>query len=188
MSKLTLNTLTAGRASIDLMNANFTLIQDAFDKCLFLDGTVPNSMNTDLGMNSHRIINILNGTNPQDAATVQQLQDLVIASGNSTPTISPTAPAGSEGIFWLDTSGSSMVLYLYAEGSWIDVTSEAGMSALEIKALYESNLDTNPFTDSQVTDVAAGAAHVATITGSPHQVQTVETSDWATIAINGGSF
>ena len=59
MSKVTLNDIASGFASIAALNANFSAIEDAIDNTLSRDGTTPNQMNADLDMNGHRILNSL---------------------------------------------------------------------------------------------------------------------------------
>lgn len=52
-------------------NAFLTDFKSAMDYAIYKDGQ--QSMGADLNMNSHKLVNVTNGTNPQDAATVAQL-------------------------------------------------------------------------------------------------------------------
>jgi len=54
----TVVTVSSGYFSAETMNANFTVLADAFEDVLSLSGTTPNSMSADLDMNSQDIINV----------------------------------------------------------------------------------------------------------------------------------
>jgi hypothetical protein len=73
MAKLTLNTIGSRYGSIDALNDNSDLVEAAFENTLSRDGTGPNNMESDLDMDSNRIINLNNGVHPQDAVTKNQL-------------------------------------------------------------------------------------------------------------------
>lgn len=55
-TKVTLNSITAGYSVTDI-NDNFTILANAIDNTLSLDGTSPNTMSADLDMNSKSILN-----------------------------------------------------------------------------------------------------------------------------------
>ena len=64
--------------STSVMNANFQKIEDAINDDLLKREVVSgeaNEMRTHLDMNSNRIGNLANGINPQDAATLVQMED-----------------------------------------------------------------------------------------------------------------
>ena len=73
MAKLTLNTIGSRYGSIDALNDNSDLVEAALENTLSRDGTGPNNMESDLDMDSHRIINLNSGVHPQDAVTKNQL-------------------------------------------------------------------------------------------------------------------
>jgi hypothetical protein len=73
MAKLTLNTIGSRYGSIDALNDNSDLVEAALENTLSRDGTGPNNMESDLDMDSNRIINLSNGSHPQDAVTKNQL-------------------------------------------------------------------------------------------------------------------
>jgi hypothetical protein len=56
------------------------LIQAAFDRCAFLDGTAPNALTANLDVNGKQLINVADGVNPQDVATVNQVGTAVASS------------------------------------------------------------------------------------------------------------
>jgi len=90
MSKVTLNDIASGFASIAALNANFSAIEDGFENTLSRDGTTPNQMNADLDMNGHRILNSLATTGDGftwegawTATTAYTINQLVEQSGNT---------------------------------------------------------------------------------------------------------
>lgn len=90
MSKVTLNDIASGFASIAALNANFSAIEDAIDNTLSRDGTTPNQMNADLDMNGHRILNSLATTGDGftwegawATTTAYTVNQLVEQSGNT---------------------------------------------------------------------------------------------------------
>jgi len=58
MAKLTLNDLSSGSFTVDLLNANFTAIETAMENTLSRNGLAPNSMSAALDMNGNRILNL----------------------------------------------------------------------------------------------------------------------------------
>ena len=96
MAKLTLNAIGSRYGSIDALNDNSDLIEAAFENTLSRDGTGPNNMEADLDMDSHRIINLANGVNNQDAVTKTQL-DVNKAEVNALVQSLSTTPYGDAG-------------------------------------------------------------------------------------------
>jgi parallel beta-helix repeat protein len=90
MPKLNLSTISSRYASVAALNSNFDAIETALENTLSRDGTSPNSMAADLDMDSHRLINLADGENNQDAATVAQVNAALGAS------IDPTAINSSQ--------------------------------------------------------------------------------------------
>lgn len=74
MPKVSLATITSGYAAVAALNANFAALSDAIDNTLSRDGTSPNSMESTLDMDSHRLINLADAENAADAVTLSQLQ------------------------------------------------------------------------------------------------------------------
>lgn len=56
--KPTTTTVASGFYSTTTLNNNFTVLRDAFDNTLSLDGSTPNAMNADLDMNSNDLLNV----------------------------------------------------------------------------------------------------------------------------------
>lgn len=82
MAKLTLNAIGSRYGSIDALNDNSDLIEAALENTLSRDGTGPNNMEANLDMDSHRVINLTDGVNNQDAATVKQVNAIVAAASS----------------------------------------------------------------------------------------------------------
>ncbi|SRR6266576_2419677 len=76
MSKITLGDVTnlqTSSAAITINN-NSDTIETAFDNTLSRDGTAPNQMQSDLDMNSNKIINLPDAINLTEPATLGQLE------------------------------------------------------------------------------------------------------------------
>jgi len=73
MAKLTLYDLASGSFTVDLLNANFALIETALENTLSRDGTAPNTMSANLDMNSNRILNLPTAATNSEPVTLGQL-------------------------------------------------------------------------------------------------------------------
>ena len=73
MPKLTLFDLSSGSFTVDLLNANFALIEGALEGTLSLNGTTPNSMGANFDMNSYRILNLPSAVSSSEPVTLGQL-------------------------------------------------------------------------------------------------------------------
>lgn len=114
MARLTPSTILASYDSISKLNANFTAIADLFEKCLFRDGTAPNSMLADLDMNHYNLRNVADGIYRSDGVNLGQVMDIAfgtvpISSGFTAgyPTADPgsrlkvTWGIGGDSVGWL---------------------------------------------------------------------------------------
>lgn len=88
--KATINSIASGFAGITALNENFEALSEAIENTLSRDGTSPNTMEADLDMNGHRILNALaqsgDGFIWQGAwltATAYVVNNLVKTTGNS---------------------------------------------------------------------------------------------------------
>jgi hypothetical protein len=73
MAKLTLYDLSSGSYTVDLLNANFALVETALENTLSRDGTTPNTMSASLDMNSNRILNLPSAASNSEPVTYGQL-------------------------------------------------------------------------------------------------------------------
>lgn len=76
MAKLTLFDLSSGSFTVDLLNANFALIEAAIENSLSRDGILPNGMSANLDMNSYRILNLPTAATDGEPVTLGQLNAL----------------------------------------------------------------------------------------------------------------
>ena len=81
MSKVeirTLESVTANDATATaLINSNFEALQQAIENTVSRDGTVPNYMDSNLDLNSHKIINAGNPENDHDVITKKYFEDSI---------------------------------------------------------------------------------------------------------------
>lgn len=79
LAKVVLNdigTLANGASARQALNDNFQKIEDELDKVLYRDGSTPNSMEADLDMNSHRVLNVADAVHDKDAVNKGQVKDI----------------------------------------------------------------------------------------------------------------
>lgn len=77
LAKLTLTDIGSTYASTTALNDNYDLIEAALENTLSRDGTTPNSMSSNLDLNSHRAINLAEPVDPTDATRKQELDEAV---------------------------------------------------------------------------------------------------------------
>lgn len=80
MSKFEPQLVTTGHFSNDLLNENFTELEEVIETLLSRDGTSPNTMEANLDMNSNRIINLPNALSASEPVTYGQLLSLADVS------------------------------------------------------------------------------------------------------------
>lgn len=96
MPKIILDTINSNApypSAIGTINTNSDRIEQAIEKTLSRDGTTPNEMESDLDMNSNRILNL---SQPVDPTEPVRLADVGIFSGATGPT-GPSGPPGADG-------------------------------------------------------------------------------------------
>lgn len=76
MTKVVLDNIFSGPGTVETINANSRRIEAGFDNTVSLNGSVPSTMQTELDMNSFRIINGV-AVGLDDLATVQDVLDLL---------------------------------------------------------------------------------------------------------------
>lgn len=157
----------------DSVNArwrNYDLMSYLASSYLALDGS--NSMGANLNMASHKIVNVTDGSDPGDAVNKDQFDtalankaDLVggLVPSSQLPsyvddvleyaTYADLPATGEAGKIYVviadETSGGNTSTYRWATSVYIQVSDT--LSAAEAKTLYESNADTNAFTDAEKT-------------------------------------
>lgn len=74
MARITPTTITGQYASVDALNQNFADLANEFEKCVYRDGEVTNSMTAALDMNNQKAINAQDAASGGDFVTLRQLQ------------------------------------------------------------------------------------------------------------------
>lgn len=80
--KVNLNTLSSGFMDTDLVNLNFSLVAQAFERTLFLDGTLPNSMTADVDLNGKQLLNPAAAVLDNQVPSLGQVKAEIISAGS----------------------------------------------------------------------------------------------------------
>lgn len=80
--KVNLNQLSSGFLDTDLLNLNFTIVAEAFEKTLFLDGTLPNSMDADFDLNGRQLLNPAPAVLDNQVPSLGQVKAEIVAAGS----------------------------------------------------------------------------------------------------------
>ena len=72
MAKINLTDISSGYTSLSTYNENNSLLESAIENTLSRDGTVPNTMEATLDMNSHRVTNLPDAVANQEPITLAQ--------------------------------------------------------------------------------------------------------------------
>jgi hypothetical protein len=129
MTKLTLNDINniSGNptSAEQLLNANFTAIEEAIDKTLSRDGTLPNALEAALDANSQRIVNLPYALSNTEPVTLAQVMAIVTGGdwtgGAGIPAVvyyqeaQPTATAFGQ--VWVRTS--DLVIFIWDGSGWV---------------------------------------------------------------------
>ena len=150
--KPTVTTLTAGYASNTQLNANFVALRDAFDNTLSLDGSTPNSLTSDLDVNSNDILNVsaiaaqtltLGGTS-FNLSALSGLGSTAAAFLNPSSSVPTTRDAGSAlqaGDIYFNTSNDTP--FVYSGTAWVPLVSTQATVTVDI---FSGNGSTTAFT------------------------------------------
>jgi hypothetical protein len=155
MPKLTLSplaSLTNQASAIGTINANMAAIEEAFDNTLSRDGNIPNSMEADLDMDHHRLINLPEPEDPTEPLRLGDA-DMVLDS--------------------LDAIAVTLVACQAAQSA--SETAQAAAELAEANAeLAETNAETAE-TNAELAEVNAEAAQAAA-EAARDAAQTAETN------------
>lgn len=77
MARVTLQEVSAGLGSTDIINANFAAIAAALETLLSRVGATPNQLEADLDLNGHTLLNTGSSDDPNRIATFQEVVDYV---------------------------------------------------------------------------------------------------------------
>lgn len=156
MSKITLSdiaNLDNPSTAVNQLNANSTIIQQAFDNTLSRDGTTPNQMGSNLDMNSHQIINL---PTPSQTTSPLRLQDLNSFIGGGTITNIP--PGGNTGDALVKTSNTDFSVGWASENTSVLAGTNITVSG------------TSPVTVSVSTSPAFTTPNIGAATGTSLQL------------------
>jgi len=180
MAKLTLNTIGSRYGSIDALNDNFDAIEAAIENTLSRDGTSPNTMLSNVDMNSKRIINLADGTANTDAVNLRQVTSIIQGAADglvATVKERATATAGQTvfnlGAITYTPGSNNLSVYIdgvrqypgesYTETSASVVTFTSGLNiGAEVLFISNESITSTTADASNVTYTPAGTGATAT--------------------------
>ena len=128
MSKVNLPSIPGGYLSLGAMNSRFAAIEAAFENTLSRDGSLPNSMEADLDMNSNLILNI--GFDPDNPNSL--------------------IPLGEADDRYVNRTGDSMLGDLAMGGYAITVRTPVGATEPAQKQQLDAETDARVSADSAI--------------------------------------
>jgi hypothetical protein len=157
LAKLTLATITSGYGSVDRLNANSDLIEEALENTLSRDGSSPNQMEANLDMNTNRILNL---PAPENATEPLRLGDLSSGAGTLVSEIIANAAAAA---------ASAADSLAYSEDAAAEVVNAAAQvtlataqaDAAAASATAAATAETNAETAQTAAETAKTAAETA---------------------------
>lgn len=127
------------------INHNNSLIEAAIDNSISRDGTQPNQMNSDLDMNSNKIINLPNATSDQEPVTYGQYLDGITSVNNGAVIDGSFVTLGTNPTLLNErvlTAGPAMQIVDGGPGSNVVV----GLSSQELTAIAGAGSDVDKIT------------------------------------------
>ena len=153
MAKVTLSDLANitgnENSAINTLNANWDLIEAAFDLCLFRDSSSPNQMNADLDMNSNNILNV-------GQITFSDGTDITESLLVTPDTTTDTALVRWDGIIGAALSNSGWLLSdsdVMTAGSHLDMSGSNVLDILSMTFTGGGSLDMNWATTKEHCEV-----------------------------------
>lgn len=151
MSKITLTevgNLRNETTGVQAINDNFDTIVEAIDNTLSRDGTSPNSMDSDLDMDSNRIYNLPEPTTDSEAATKSYVDDAIgsVAVADAS-IIVPSTTVDNAIATWNGTTGT------YLQDSGVVISDSAVLSGLD-------SIELDHASDTTIARASAGRISV----------------------------
>lgn len=118
MAKIILNdleNLTNDTSVVNSINNNNALLEAAIENTLSRDGTTPNSMSSNLDMNSYKIVNLQAPTASTDAARFGDVGGAVVAAGEAEASATAAALSAAEAASSASDAADSAVAALLSE-------------------------------------------------------------------------
>lgn len=178
--KITLNSvgdITNTTTAASNINGNSSLIQAAFENTLSRDGTSPNQMNSNLDMNSNRIVNLPTGLSSDEPVTVGTFNAAAIGQGNipiggtANQVLAKTSSADYD-THWTN-SVTSVGLVLPADfvvtnspvtttgtltGNWASTPTGTGSMVRNTNPVFSGNIATSTINNVSINTPASTAA------------------------------
>ena len=150
--KPTVSSITSGYASNTQLNANFVALRDAFDNTLSLDGSTPNSLTSDLDVNSNDLLNVSSiaaqtltlGGSSFDLSSLSGLGSTAasfLSPTSSEPTTRDNGSALQAGDIYFNTSSDTP--FVYSGTAWVALVSTQSTVTVDV---FSSNGSTTAFT------------------------------------------
>ena len=150
--KPTVSSITSGYASNTQLNANFVALRDAFDNTLSLDGSTPNSLTSDLDVNSNDLLNVSSiaaqtltlGGSSFDLSSLSGLGSTAasfLSPTSSEPTTRDNGSALQAGDIYFNTSSDTP--FVYSGTAWVALVSTQSTVTIDV---FSSNGSTTAFT------------------------------------------
>lgn len=144
MAKLTLSDIANAlndNSTISTINSNNALLEAALENTLSRDGTSPNTMSSNLDMNSYRIVNLPAPSANTDAARYQDVSDAVVAASEAADSASAAALSAAAASSSASSASSSASAAATSETDASTFASAASDSADEAAASAASLSD-----------------------------------------------
>ena len=146
--------LKSGANKLEEVNQSYALMQKAILDVALLNASVGAPLTAAQVKAIYESNPDTNAYTDAEKAKLSALEDAkfkgVFASLSS---LQSSYPIGEDGWYALIDDGSVSVTYAW-DGLWVQVSTNSNLTAAQVKELYESNADTNAFTNAEQTKLA----------------------------------
>lgn len=156
MSKIILDDLTSIQndpTAVDTINDNSAILEGAFDRVLFRDGTAPNNMEADLDMNSHKILNLPAPRSPLEPARLKDVGDAPTYAQDAAESAAEAAASAAEAA----ATAADVIQYVDDAEDWA-IAAAASASAAAGSASSASTSAGTATTQAGIATTQAGIA------------------------------
>lgn len=184
MAKLTLNDiadLQNENSAVTAINYNNSLIEDAVEKTLTRTGTSPNSMSTNLDMNSFRIINLPEPTSSNEPARLIDIPNSVTYAGSAAESAATATEQAAIAVAAAASAEAAVSAASVTDGVIVNGTLVCSVSSSALTIALKTSAGSDPSSGSPVTVNFKGSS---TTTGSQDSIS-VEAA--TSLVISSGS-